>query len=393
MSRSGRIALWIVAGLAILFVVVVIVLPAALGNNVVRRRVERQLSARLGRPVRIGHLHVSLIGGNLDARQITIANPPEFGPAPLAEIADVRARLDFWPLIFAHRLHAQSVVIERPVARLLRSAHGAWNFAGMPPPAAPGAQIGRLQLLSGTITAAREGTQERVSFAVPEIGAREISLDRRFPVRMNLQEAPNGAAQASGAIGPLDRQPRRAPLRLEIAAQTLPAAGLAQVAALLGYEPVDFAVAGGVVDAQLLVTGTAGAPSLAGTIRGNGIRLTRLAIPQTGPLAQLAMTGGSGEMKIERLRCEFSNGPNGFSMRSLAAQTNFGTVTGAGWIRPDQRLQFLLHVRLRSLPGQSGAAGWLGALVRLFRAAKNPNLTLRISGTTTHAQVAQVPPS
>jgi uncharacterized protein involved in outer membrane biogenesis len=92
----------------------------------VRRTLERRLSAALGLPVRIDGLTLSLVGGTLDVRGLTVGD----GPRPLLTVRRVRASVAVGRALKGE-IVVSSVAIEAPVLSLTRSAEGGW---GLPPP-------------------------------------------------------------------------------------------------------------------------------------------------------------------------------------------------------------------------------------------------------------------
>jgi uncharacterized protein involved in outer membrane biogenesis len=114
--------------------------------------VEPRVSAAVGRPVDIGHLHVSL--GRIitvTVEDVRIGNhvgfprEPPFAAVPRASVA-----LEARPLLRDRRLVIPSVTIERPALEVLEREDGTNNYTfgtGGDPDAGP--QIGELRILDG----------------------------------------------------------------------------------------------------------------------------------------------------------------------------------------------------------------------------------------------------
>ncbi|MGH9541167.1 MAG: AsmA family protein [Terriglobales bacterium] len=391
MGAKTKWPFWIVTGLAVLAFVAIVALPAWMGNGVIRAQVEQRLSRQLRRRASIGHLSVSLLTGAVEARNCSIAEAPAFGPGPFVHVAALHMRLNFWPLLFSHRLEARVIEIDRMQVRLVRSRRGTWNFATLPPAGPPTAQIGRLTLQQGAITLASAASQREETYWLTAAEARNISPTAAFPITATIRTEGQGTIGIQGELGPLDRQPSLTPLRVTMTARDLKATNLARTAVVLGYRPGDFSISGGVVALHVIGAGSLARPTLSGTANLQDVKLTELALPQTGPLAQLAMTGGSGDILLRSLTAGFQDAPSGLVLRALHANTNFGQVWAQGRVGADQRIAITARVHWSAAPHQSGTAGFLGAFTRLFQKAKAADTKLHIAGTTTHPVVQKIP--
>ena len=120
--------------------------------------VESQASARLGRPVSIGHLHVSLGRvTRITAEDLRIGNPPGFAEEPpFAAVPRASLDLDVAALLRDRSVVIPAVTLERPVLEVLGREDGKTNYAfDFGPPAAQDAdaaadpRIGALRIEDG----------------------------------------------------------------------------------------------------------------------------------------------------------------------------------------------------------------------------------------------------
>ena len=97
MKRGLRIA-GIVLGV---IVVAVIALPFGVNVNSFRPRLEQELSSALGRPVTVGNLSLSILGGSVGAQELAIADDPTFGQGPFIRAKSLKVGVELLPLIFS----------------------------------------------------------------------------------------------------------------------------------------------------------------------------------------------------------------------------------------------------------------------------------------------------
>src|SRR4051794_8070280 len=130
-SHAGKLAV-AAAGLALCWVGLCLVTFALMQRyaNQEKERVAAELSARLGRPVHIGHIEIRW--------------PPRFGadvagvtvgavagePGPALEITRARVRLAFVRALmsFGYSLHVEEAALEGVTARVVRAPDGALNW-------------------------------------------------------------------------------------------------------------------------------------------------------------------------------------------------------------------------------------------------------------------------
>ncbi len=142
MGRPLRFAL-IAAGVLVLLLVL---LPFLIPLSVYKDRVEAELSAALGRPVRIeGPMKLTVFPDlGIRAEQVVVTNVPG-GQAPyLAQADDVRVAASFRAL-FAGRIEVSQIVVDHPDFRFEVDAAGRPNWNIAPAQARPSGLLDRMK--------------------------------------------------------------------------------------------------------------------------------------------------------------------------------------------------------------------------------------------------------
>src|SRR2546423_8209645 len=92
------------AVLVVLFLVVIFAVPALVDVNSYRGRIQSELQSRLGRPVTLGQLHLSLLPLAFRADNVAVAEDPSFkSTRPFAQASDLTARVALGPLVTQDR--------------------------------------------------------------------------------------------------------------------------------------------------------------------------------------------------------------------------------------------------------------------------------------------------
>ena len=87
------------------FVVILLVLPLFIDVNSFRPKIESELSNALGRKAAIGDLSLSILGGQVSAANISIADDPAFSNSPFLTAKSVEIGVELVPLIFSKKLN------------------------------------------------------------------------------------------------------------------------------------------------------------------------------------------------------------------------------------------------------------------------------------------------
>jgi len=80
-----------IVGIVVLVLVVVLVaLPFIVDVNMFRPQIQAELTAALGRQVEIGNLRLSILGGSVEADDLSIADDPAFSKTPFIQAKGCR---------------------------------------------------------------------------------------------------------------------------------------------------------------------------------------------------------------------------------------------------------------------------------------------------------------
>ena len=209
----------IVGIIVALLIVVAIALPFLVNVNSFRPEIESNLSAALGRPVRVGNLSLSILGGSVEANELTIADDPKFSNGPFLQAKKLGVGVELMPLIFSKELHVTHLLIEQPVITLLRNEEGVWNFssignqAGQPANApakssgggAPGnLSVALLELKDGKISVGSVPAKHKpIVYDKLNVTVKNFSFTSSFPVNVSAELPGGGSMKIDGTAGPI----------------------------------------------------------------------------------------------------------------------------------------------------------------------------------------------
>jgi AsmA protein len=227
MNRNLKIAAIVVA----VIIVVVIAIPFFIDANSFRPKIESDLTAALGRPVKVGNLSLSLFTGSVAADDISIADDPAFSKSPFVQAKSLKVGVELIPLIFTKTLNVTHLTLNQPEISLVKSADGEkWNFSSLggsnasaaqptsstaPPsansnPAAPASgnpnlSVAHLNVNDGRLTLSRAGsTQKPRLYDKVTIKVTDFSFTASFPFAMSAQLPAGGSLKLEGNAGPID---------------------------------------------------------------------------------------------------------------------------------------------------------------------------------------------
>ena len=219
MSRTLRNVL---IGVGVL-IVLLIVAPFLIPVNQFRPTIEEKASAALGRKVQVGDLSLSLLGGALSAKDLSIGDDPKFSPSPFLTAKSLNVGVEIMPLIFSKQLNVTGITIDEPQVTLLKNPAGEWNYSTIgnssasATPAAksanapsgssstPDISVKKLELKDGKIILGNTHSQQRTTYDHVNVTASDFSLNAKFPVAVAAALPGGGTLKMDGNVGPVNK--------------------------------------------------------------------------------------------------------------------------------------------------------------------------------------------
>jgi AsmA protein len=228
MSRTLRNILIAIGVLVVLLIIAPFLIPV----NRFRPTIEEKASAALGRKVQVGDLSLSLLGGALTAKDLSIGDDPKFSPSPFLTAKSLSVGVEMMPLIFSKQLNVTGITIDEPQVTLLKNPKGDWNYSSIggnsggrapatgksdtkeAPASSPNASSGsstpdisvkRLELKNGKIILGSTNSQQRSIYDKVNVTASDFSLNSKFPVTVTANLPGGGDLKLDGNAGPIDK--------------------------------------------------------------------------------------------------------------------------------------------------------------------------------------------
>lgn len=268
MKRTLKIVGIIVA----LLIVIAIAIPFFIDANSFRPKIESDLTATLGRQVKVGNLSLSLLSGSVAADDISIADDPAFSKSPFVQAKSLKVGVELIPLVLSKTLNVTEMTLNEPEISLVRSENGEkWNYSSLggnntsaaqpasqpatPAPSgnakteqAPSSSSGnaslsvaKLNVNNGRLTISRVGAAEKPRvYDKVDITLKDFSFTSSFPFTLTARLPGDGTLKIEGKAGPINQEDAaRTPLEAKVAVQKMnlaesgfidPAAGISGVA-------------------------------------------------------------------------------------------------------------------------------------------------------------------
>ena len=285
---------WVAAAVAVALVLVgaaVLAVPYVVDTPRVQALISHSASQALGRPVKFASLSVSVFPlPAVMLKDLRVSEDPRFGTKPFLTIGTGSLRLRVWPLL-SGRVEFSELVLQKLQVTLVRDRGGRMNIATLGAPAAapqggrssagraggaPGVVpvVSRIRIIGGLVTYTAQATSAATSYRLGDLNLTLQGTNSAAPVRFTgearLQPGglrftiTDGSVTVAGGRLPLD-----APLSARVAIEGVNVADLAGLA--LGPVPE----LGGPVKGALVVSGTLGAPSIAGAIESSKLTVSQ----------------------------------------------------------------------------------------------------------------------
>ena len=204
----------ILAAVAILFLLLIILIPFIVNGETFRPSLESRLSAALGRQVTLGHLSFSLISGSLVADNIAIADDPAFGSTPFIQAKQLKVGVELQPLIFNKELRITKLDIDTPAMQLIQNQAGKWNFSSIggntpsstpqQPSSTPDLSVGELKITDGSATVSSvPATVRPFVYSGVNLTVKQFAFANNFPFDLSATLPANGSLKLTGTAGPI----------------------------------------------------------------------------------------------------------------------------------------------------------------------------------------------
>jgi AsmA protein len=273
-------ALKIVGIVLAVLLVIVVAIPFFIDANSFRPKIETDMTAALGRQVKVGNLSLSLLSGSVTADNISIADDPAFSQSPFVQAKSLKVGVELIPLILSKTLNVTQLTLNEPEISLVRSENGEkWNYSSLggnntsaskpassaastpnsqpassAPANSPNSQpatsgssmsqnlsVAKLNINNGRLTLSRAGSKEKPRvYDKVNIQLSDFSFTNSFPFGVTARLPGDGSLKIDGKAGPIDaNDAAKTPLEAKVTVQKMnlaesgfidPAAGISGIA-------------------------------------------------------------------------------------------------------------------------------------------------------------------
>jgi len=209
----------VVAGIVVLLLLTVLLIPIFINANTLRSTLETQLSSALGRKVTLGNLSFSVFSGSLVADNISIADDPAFSVKPFFQAQALHIGVEVMPLLLHRQLLVTSFVADSPSINLVHNAQGVWNFSNIGSTAAsrtqnpeketalPNFTVGEMKVVNGTaVVSDMPSTGPPFTYSKLNLSVEQFSFARAFPFVLAAGLPGGGSLDVRGNAGPVNQQ-------------------------------------------------------------------------------------------------------------------------------------------------------------------------------------------
>src|SRR5215469_16087321 len=126
----GRILKWVGIALAVLLVAA-LSLPFLINVEQFKPMLESRLSTALNREVKLGHLKLSLLAGEVSADDLFISEDEAFGKPAFIRAKSLAVGAQVWPFLISRKLIVTYLTIDQPEIALVQGSTGDWNFSSL----------------------------------------------------------------------------------------------------------------------------------------------------------------------------------------------------------------------------------------------------------------------
>jgi AsmA protein len=213
-------------------VIAIAATPLFVDANTFRPALEKQLTATLGRSVKVGTLKLSLLSGSLIATNLSIADDPKFSTEPFLKTKGLHIGVSLRLLIFSRQVNVRSFQIDSPQVNLIRAENGTWNFSSIGHVGAEAISkesvlelsdlpVDRIAIEQGRVEVrSLPDYNEPLLYEHVHATARDFSFAVQFPFEIKASLPAQGILDITGHVGPINRSDAAtSPADIRISAQ------------------------------------------------------------------------------------------------------------------------------------------------------------------------------
>jgi len=218
-------ALLFLGGLVVLLLAAAVAIPFIIDPNTFRPMLESQLTAALGREVKLGNLKLSILQGSVGADDLSIAEDPKFGKTPFLKAKSLGVQVEMGPLITSRQLKVTGITIDQPEIILIQTAAGQWNVSTLgaaasnaasakkPPSSADAASpskldltVHKIEITKGNLTLIDqgEGLGKPRQLQNVQLSVTDFSQTAQFPFKFSGHIDTGGDLKLDGKAGPIN---------------------------------------------------------------------------------------------------------------------------------------------------------------------------------------------
>jgi len=257
--------------------------------SVLKPLIENRLTAMLGRQVKFGDLSLSMFSGTVDARNLAVADDPQFSSDPFITATVVHIGVQIPPLVVHQEIVIESLQIEAPEIHLVRSANGAWNFstlyrnaAANPPQAQKQLSIPAFTLNSLRIKGGHATLENLGSTSAPlridgiDLAVDNFALAKEFPFSLSAVLPGQATVNMNGKAGPINPQDlANTNFEITLTGDKLPGDAMQALLSAVGLKlPNGAVLGGGSLTTHLTIAGSLHDLNINGPVEFANIRLS-----------------------------------------------------------------------------------------------------------------------
>jgi uncharacterized protein involved in outer membrane biogenesis len=215
-SRRLRKSLIVLSSVIVLLIAAALIVPHFIDINSYHDRIQATLEKKLGRPVSLGRMSLSLFPPSFQVENAVIGEDKNFNTGRgFATAEELAVSIKLWPLL-RKEVDIKSLELKRPYIELVRNALGEWNFATLgresKPTPEPGKkpagqfELSNMQITDGQVAITDfQKHQSRAVYDHIDLTVSDFAPDQEFTIKI-AAHLPGQGKQAiflEGKGGPL----------------------------------------------------------------------------------------------------------------------------------------------------------------------------------------------